>query len=206
MHDESQCERYGGSDDGPVELTAAERAAYAALPRDARAGERDEIAEARTVALLRARGLLWDAREAPPRRRMNAPLLVAAAAAAVALFAGGVIVGQEVERRHSLEALIAMRDHRGPDAAEAAALVQRAGSAYIASLARLQRSAGADSSLAAARGEEAARTALRAAADALARLSPDDPLAIALRDALDRAPLDRPAPAGGMPRAGIVWF
>ena len=94
----------GDIDPQPVELTAEEEAAFAALPREADPGE---LLEERTVRTLRAEGLLTSgaggnagaapARDAPRNRPWWRS--AAAIAAGVALFAGGLSIGQMLGAR-----------------------------------------------------------------------------------------------------------
>ncbi len=85
-------------DDDPVdELSAAERQAFAALPREQMP---PPSLEERTVSRLRAQGLLpYPITMARPRR-WGGPWLAGAVAAGLALFASGA--GTKTPRRHSL--------------------------------------------------------------------------------------------------------
>jgi len=105
-----------------------------------------------------------------PRPRPLVPRLPLQVAAALALFAGGILVGQrwgEPSRMGTPE--------RVPDGPLAAATeVQRAGSAYVSALSRLDESAGP---LEREQGVDAALSTLQGAAWELVRLRPDDPQA-----------------------------
>ena len=57
--------------------------------------------------------------------------IATAAAAAVALFMGGFVLGSWLEARHTTRVVLDMHQQ---DAAQAAALVQRTGSAYASAL------------------------------------------------------------------------
>ena len=91
-------------------------------------------------------------------------------AAALALFAGGILVGQRWGEPSRMETPEQVPD--GPLAA--ASEVQRAGSAYVSALSRLDESAGP---LEREQGVDAALSTLQGAAWELVRLRPDDPQA-----------------------------
>jgi hypothetical protein len=151
------------------------------------------LLEERTVRELRARGLL---RQPQPHRAWWA----AAAAAAVAFFATGYAVGQ---RSASLAIVETAVESQQRVAMETALQVQRAGSAWIASLSALaELSVDADSE-ALQQGREAARSALYAAALELAGLTPGDPVAARLLWVLSD-----PAETGASaPQAqATIWF
>lgn len=161
----------------PVELTAEERAAFDALPREADPGE---LLEERTVRALRADGLLvaGPAREAfagPDQARRTTPRWrwTAAIAAGIALFAGGLSVGQMLGARQTADAFQTVFEDSD---ARLASQLQRAGSDYVAALVALSE---AENRAAADSGQalEVALTALWAAANEIVRLAPDDPLA-----------------------------
>jgi hypothetical protein len=101
------------SDDDHIARLLAE------LPRSAPVapGETD-----RAVQRLRAEGMLR------ARRQRSIAWFPAAAAAAVLIFAGGVYVGRQVEKRHSLEALVARQD---ATLADRVVLLQRAQTTYV---------------------------------------------------------------------------
>jgi hypothetical protein len=194
--------------------------AFAALPRELPLvpGEED-----RTVAALRELGLLaWEPAEEPAAVRQQArqdasdqgarvrsllPRLDARAwrrvaqltvglAASLALFAGGTLWGEARASQRTLEALLQQRQ---PDARTAATLVQRAGSAYVTSVADFgSRQQLAGDPAAVAQGREVARAVLRAAAAEVVRLDPGDPLA--------REILRSSAPAPEQRARNIVWF
>lgn len=98
------------------------------------------------------------------------PRLPLQIAAALALFAGGVLVGQRWEEPSRAE-----EPGIAPETPLAAAAeVQRAGSAYVSALSRLDENAGA---LERDQGVDAALSTLQGAAYELVRLRPDDPQA-----------------------------
>lgn len=101
------------------------------------------------------------------RRVARLPLQIAAA---IALFAGGIVVGQRWGEPSRAEMPAPIPE--GPLAV--AAEVQRAGSAYVSALSRLDESAGA---LERDQGIDAALSTLQGAAYELVRLRPDDPQA-----------------------------
>jgi len=108
------------------DLSPDELAALRALPRERDPGD---LLEHRTVRALRARNLLRQ-----PERRgivLSPAWLTAAAAVLLAVFTGGFAIGQWLEARQNDQTMIAMREH---DAAQAAAMVQQTGSAYLAAL------------------------------------------------------------------------
>ena len=107
-----------------------------------------------------------------PARQRLVPRLPLQIAAAIALFAGGVLVGQRWEEPPRAESPAPAPAPQGPLAA--AAEVQRAGSAYVSALSRLDENAGA---LERDQGVDAALSTLQGAAYELVRLRPDDPQA-----------------------------
>jgi hypothetical protein len=162
----------------PVELTAAEREALDALPRETDPGQ---LLEERTVRALRENGLLATSRAsgitvAPPAHSVahGRPWWrsAAAIAAGIALFAGGMSIGQMLGSRQTAEAFQTVFEEGD---VRLASQVQRAGSEYVAALEALADvdGAAADSGQAL----EVALTALWAAANEIVRLAPDDPLA-----------------------------
>lgn len=189
-------------DDPRDELSPAERRAMDALPRELAPG--DDL-EDRTVALLRRAGHLPTPITAV-RRSAGAPSrtvpvwLAGSVAAALALFASGVAVGQYLGTRNAAMVLSAT-DRQS--AAEVAAHVQRAGSLYVAALASLGQLP--DSGDAAAR-ESARRVALQvlgAAAEEMALLAPDDPLAAAVLRGLNQRSRENVPTA---PSRSVVWY
>jgi hypothetical protein len=174
----------------PEDLTPEERAALDSLPRDRSPGR---LLEERVVRALRARGVL--------RRRSPAPAWVAAGlAASVALFAGGFAAGQWTSSRGMARSF---RDAQVQSAREAAAVVQRTGSAYINALAALALYADSGGNGAVRQGREAALAALSAAAAELADLDPSDPVARSVRVLL--AAHEQPTVERARARA-VLWF
>jgi hypothetical protein len=118
-------------------------------------------------------GVAAPARLRPAGRRFPAvPLRIAAA---LVLFASGVLVGQRWgDRAPASEPAPEVPIARAQDPLAAATEVQRAGTAYVSALSRLDESAGA---LERDQGVDAALSALQGAAYELVRLRPDDPQA-----------------------------
>lgn len=178
-------------------LTPEERRALEALPREREPGR---LLEERVVTALRGEGLLRSRAGAAPRGSRNA-WWSAAAAAAVALFAGGVAVGQALAARSAADTVAALRE---ADARATAAVVQRTGSAYVTAVAALadRRGSGALQPSDARQGSEVALAALRAAADELARLDPENALARQVALLLHEPPPDSTAEGPHQ----VIWF
>ena len=175
------------------DLTPAERRAFAKLEKQ---NPPSRLLEERTVRALQAEGLLklkW---------RFNPARLVAAAAAAAVLYLGGLATGQWLATRQTTQIVSDLqRDH----ALEAAALVQRTGSAYaqaIASLASL-RTPGDSTSV--SQGREVALAALYSAANELVRLTPDDPVVVRILQAMDEERVDPDTTPSANTRR-VIWF
>jgi len=182
----------------PNDLSRGEQRAFDALPRET---EPPPGLEDRTVALLRARGLLATPLRpvAAAPRRVNPMWLIGSIAAGLALFLSGTAVGQYLGAR---TATIAAAVGAGASYAERAEHVQQASSRYLEALASLNR--GSDSADTATRlaATQAALSALGAAAEEVSRLAPDDPLAAAvMRGLADRAREGREAPT-----RTVVWY
>jgi hypothetical protein len=180
------------------ELSASERQAFEALPREQMPGR---LLEERIVADLRARGYLGvhHARHGGWNRYA---IGAAVAACAVALFASGLAVGQWIGARHTASAMLAVQ---AQDAASSAAAVQRTGSAYVTALGALAAASSSGDSLDLARARETARTVLHQAANEMVRLAPDDPVSAQILQGLERARIQSAATQpGGSQR--VVWF
>lgn len=186
----------------PDDLTESERRELDALPREAR--PRKELEE-RVVAALRREGLLLV--PAPIRFPLTPAWIGAAVAASLVLFAGGFALGGWIESRHTSDMLVRMAEQDAAgDAAAAAALVQRTGSAYVSALATL--AALADTTRGDApqvvQGREVAASALQAAANQMLRIAPEDPLAVRILQGLDRQARRDTTAADGSKLT--VWF
>jgi hypothetical protein len=179
----------------PVEL----RDALAGLPRER---EPSALLEERTVRALRAQGLL----AAKPSRRIRFPRvwMAAAAAACVALFASGVAMGQWLAMRESREVIAQVQ---AQNARQAALMVQQTGSAYVSALARLQQVADTTNPVQRKQGRDVAVQALRAAANELVRLAPDDPVSSGILAAFDREQAAQKTPRDSTARqTEVVWY
>lgn len=185
--------------DDRSESSELERAAFAALPRERDPGP---ALEERIVRALSKRGLL-----APGNgpRWIRRPLLAIGVAASVAVFALGVAVGQWLGTRTVTESMDVAQERT---AMQAAAAVQRAGSAYVTALAALtaftELGDSADAS-SLAQGREAALAALTAAVRELVVLAPDDPLALSIQELIERRWVSGPE-TDGIEVRNVVWF
>lgn len=177
-------------DELPPELSA--------LPRERDAGR---LLEERTVRALRERGLVEAPAPARGMRRGQRAWLGGAVAAGIALFASGLAVGQWMGTRATVEVVQAAR---AADTRQAALVVQETGSAYVQAMARFAELSDSASAGQTAEGREVAARMLRAAADELVRIAPDDPLASAVLAGFQRADSARAARAGETQR--VVWF
>ena len=185
-------------DDGrDEEMTPELRRELAALPRERDPGR---LLEERTVRALRERGLIETAKAGGRVRRIPRAWLGGAVAAGIALFATGIAVGQWMGTRATAQVVQAVQAQNDR---QAALLVQQTGSAYVDALG--QMAAMTDSGQAAPReGREVATKILRAAADELVRIAPDDPIAGAVLAGFQRADSAQAAGAGQKQR--VVWF
>ena len=184
-------------DSDRTELTSSERAAFAALTSERDPGT---LLEERTVRALRRRGLLKTAGRS--WFGVRAPYWAVGIAAAVALFVSGVTVGQWLGSRAVAGPLARAQHHT---AVQAAAAVQRAGSAYVNALAALAEIADSSGNGALAQGREAALTALYAAAYELSQLAPEDPIAVTIRERLEVTEPGRQVDHSDQLRR-VVWF
>ena len=190
------------------ELTPEERAMFDALPREREPGR---LLEERTVRALREQGLIRAgiaapaAVEAPQRRAIRFPAawISGAMAAGIALFLGGLATGQYVAQRNATDIVAQVQKH---DAQQAALMVQQTGSAYVQALTRLQQVS--DTSTAGRQqAREVASSMLRAAADEVVRLNPNDPVASGILAAFDRARVQPPGTQRDTTgKQSVVWF
>jgi hypothetical protein len=180
------------------DLTPDLRNQLTALPREHDPGR---LLEERTVRALRERGLI----EAPVAggriRRIPRSWLGGAVAAGIALFASGLAMGQWMGARSTAHAVEATRT---ADTRQAALVVQQTGTAYVQALAHFAELSDSASAGQTAQGREVAARMLRAAADELVRIAPDDPLASAVLAAFQRADSAQTARTGE--KQGVVWF
>ena len=163
------------------ELTAAEREAFEALPREAMPSR---VLEERVVSALRAHGLIGSRLARRSAWEWGRLPLAAAAAAGIALFACGLALGQWLGARHTAEAMLALQRQ---DAANASAAVQRTGSAYVSALGVLAQASASSDPQEVARARETAQNVLHQAANEMVRLAPDDPVSAQILKGLDRA-------------------
>jgi hypothetical protein len=180
------------------DLTPEERAALESLPRER---PPDRALEERVVRALRAQGLL----ERPAVLRIALPPLgwLTAAAASVMIFAGGFALGSWLESRHTTQVVLDMHQR---DAAEAAAMVQRTGSAYVSALSTLASFAERTRPQEMAPAREAAVNALHAAANQMVRLVPEDPVAVNILHGMARAARGDSLEAAASEPRRVVWF
>jgi hypothetical protein len=185
------------------ELTPDERELFAALPRERDPGR---LLEERTVRALRERGLVHAAGK-PPRRviRFHPGWLTGAVAAGLALFLGGLATGQYMAARSIGEVVVAVQQH---DQKQAALLVQQTGSAYVQALAKLSQVSNTTAGAQGQQGREVASSMLRAAADEVVRMNPNDPVATGILAAFDRAGVQQRAAArpDTAAKQRVVWF
>ncbi len=152
------------------ELNPNERDAFEALPRERQA---PRALEERVLGALRREGLVRAPRAARPA--WWSWRLVPAMAAGLALFAGGVVVGVRLEPTVApRSSLTAASVGAGGDRA---ARIERSGSRYLDELTALSRATDTTQSPERARGRLAAGRILRQAAQEVARMDPNDPLA-----------------------------
>jgi hypothetical protein len=179
------------------ELSPGERQAFDALPREAAT---PPGLEERTVALLRRHGHLPTPLHAPRRGGAGVPHVwwaAAAAVAAITLFGSGIAVGQYIGTRNAVSLVNAR------DASEAADHMRRAGDQYVAALASLVQLPDSSDTQARDRARETAVRILGAAAEEIAHLAPDDPLAAAvLRGLNHRDRVEGP----DAPSRTVVWY
>ena len=186
-------------DDRTDDLSPAERHAFEALPREIT--PRPDLEE-RIVAALQSRGVLpTPISVAPSHRRLTHARrfwIPVAAAAALSIFTAGLVVGQFLGTRTTALAFMQGR----ASASEAAERVERAGNRYIQAMAAL----GAVESVNPAQRDSARAVALRVltqAAEEMALLAPDDPLAAAvLRVQGQRGRQQNPDAAS----RSVVWY
>ena len=183
------------------ELSSGERRAFEALPRELAPAP---SLEERTVALLRQRGQLpiplQSAGRTADARTRRVWWISGAAAAAIAIFASGVAVGQ-ILGMNGAAAIATITAKSSADVA--AAQVRRTGDLYVAALASFNRLRDTSD----VRGREQARqfalAALGAAAEEVAHIAPDDPLAAAVLRGLNQRNRDQQPPASSRT---VVWY
>jgi hypothetical protein len=184
------------------ELTPDERALFAALPRERDPGR---LLEERTVRALRDRGLVQAAGKPKRVIRFHPGWLTGAVAAGLALFLGGLATGEYMATRNVGEVVAAVQAH---DQRQAAQLVQQTGSAYVQALAKLTQASNTTAGAQGQQGREVASAMLRAAADEVVRMNPNDPVATGILAAFDRAGARQRAAArpDTAAKQSVVWF
>jgi len=184
-----------------TELTAAERERFDALPREVMPSR---LLEERIVSELRTRGYLGERHVRRPawRPAWGAFPIAAAAAAAIALFASGLAVGQWLGARHTAQAMLAMQRQ---DSANAAAAIQRTGSAYLSALGALAQASTSSDPREVARAREEARNVLHQAANEMVRMAPDDPVSAKILQGFEKAKVPANA-ASSDGKQRMVWF
>jgi hypothetical protein len=188
------------------ELTAAERERFESLPREMMPSR---LLEERIVSELRARGHLGEeqpVRRPTWRRSWNPFPLAAAAAAGVALFASGLAVGQWLGARHTAETMLALQRQ---DSANAAAAIQRTGSAYLSALGAVAQASASSDPKEVARARVAAQNILHEAANEMVRLAPDDPVSAHILQGFDKvqpASIKGTVPPSSDGKKSLVWF
>ena len=175
------------------DLTPTERKAFASLETQ---NPPSRLLEERTVRALKDAGLL------KRKWRFSSPRVIAAAAAAAVLYLGVLATGQWLATRQTTQIVSDLqRDH----ALEAAALVQRTGSAYAQAIASLASLRTPGDSISVSQGREVALAALYSAANELVRLTPDDPVVVRILQAMDEERVDPDTTPSANTRR-VIWF
>lgn len=158
------------------------------------------LLEERTVRALRKKGLLRRARSFPT------VWLAGSIAASLALFATGVVVGQYLGTRNTVQAIAQIQN--SGDAAAAAAQVQQTGTAYVQAMAALVNAAQQNQSRGqdASQAREVALTALHEAANEVVRLAPNDPVAAKILQGLEQQRMQAQPRTARPSDRQIVWF
>lgn len=182
------------------DLSPAERRAFEALPREQ---VPDPSLEERTVMLLRQKGHLPTPLQVRRRHDAQAPrriwLIAGAAAAAVAIFASGMALGQYMGMSQTVLAV----QMSSQTATEAAAHVRQTGDLYVAALASLGNLRDTSDVVGRERAKQTALTVLGAAAEQIAHLAPDDPLAAAVLRGLNQRSRNEGPVA---PSRSVIWY
>ncbi|MGQ0815029.1 MAG: hypothetical protein ACT4O1_11255 [Gemmatimonadota bacterium] len=156
------------------------------------------LLEERTVRQLRKRGLLRKTRSLP------IAWLVGSIAASLALLATGVVIGQYLGTRNTVQA-IAQIQNRG-DAAAAAAHVQQTGTAYVQALEALVSAAHQNQNgQVNPQAREVALTALHEAANEVVRLAPNDPVVAKILQGIEQEKKQSQT-GNARTQRQIVWF
>ncbi|HEY2806421.1 MAG TPA: hypothetical protein VGI92_11250 [Gemmatimonadales bacterium] len=182
------------------ELSPGERRAFEALPREA---DLPPELEERTVAMLRRAGHLPT--PITVSRRSGGQTgrtwwIAGAIAATLAVFASGIAIGQYLGMRNAT-VLAFVSAH---NATEAADRVQRTGDRYVQALASLSNLPATTDIVARNKARETAMAVLGAAAEEIAHLAPDDPLAAAVMRGLNERSR-RQGPEAPSSRS-VIWY
>jgi hypothetical protein len=182
------------------ELSPAERQAFDALPHEQ---SPSPSLEERTVALLRQKGHLptplQTHRRADAQTHRRSWLIAGAAAAAVAIFASGMALGQYL----GMSKAVLVASMSAQSATEAAVHVQRTGDLYVAALASLGNLRDTSDVVGRERARQTALAILGAAAEQIAHLAPDDPLAAAVLRGLNQRSRNEGPVA---PSRSVIWY
>lgn len=165
--------------------------AVEALPRELDPGD---LLEERTVRALRAAGLIGR------RRAFSRGWIAGATAAAIALFSSGLALGQWMAARNATNMMVAQQH---ADLQQTAAVVERAGNAYVQAMSKLAESSQPRTSADALYARETALTILHQAANQMVRLAPNDPVAVNILQGLDQANARPPEHRKGR---RVIWF
>lgn len=163
-----------------------------ALPREAEPGD---LLEERTVRILREAGVIGR------RVQFSRAWIAGAAAASIALFASGLALGQYMGARNAADMFAAQHN---ANIQQTAAVVEKAGNAYVQALSKLAESQTPRGSADALYAREQALTILHQAANQMVRLAPNDPVSANILQGLDQANAKPPE----QPRKGrrVIWF
>jgi hypothetical protein len=188
------------NDQDEDEMTPDLRRALQSLPREREPGR---LLEERTVQALRERGMITARQSGGGIRRIPRAWLGGAVAAGFALFASGLAAGQWMGARAATEAVQVARAESAPQAALA---VQETGTAYVQAMARFAELSDSAAAPQSAQGREVAVRMMRAAANELLRIAPDDPLAAAVLATFQRADSAQAQAARPGEKQRMVWF
>lgn len=197
------------TDPGDVEpgsLTPDERHAFAALPREyvGSAALEERVVHALHDARLLGSPHILRTSLARSKRRQRVLMSFSVLAASLTLFVSGIAVGRESAFAGQVVAQPIVEETlpspMTEDSMQLAKQVQRAGSEYVSLLERLPSHVSTDSSATRAEllGREAARSTLHAAARQLARVAPNDPVAVLLVEGL--------RPSADAHNGQVWWF
>lgn len=162
-----------------------------ALPRELKPSD---ILEERTVRALRDAGLIGR------RLTLTRGWMAGGVAAAIALFTTGLAIGQWTAQRNAADMFVAQQN---ANMQQTAALVEKAGNAYVQAMASLAESQQPRTSADALYARETALTILHQAANQMVRIAPNDPVAVNILQGLDQANTRPPERRKGR---RVIWF